>query len=122
MNRLNSSRRDFLKGALAAGGIVATSRLPLHARGNFEQLSLAYAHISAGAEKPFSVLHISDTHLTFANPDEPESVQHYRRVRTELFGERQYEALKDSIRWTKTFSSFDATQTQMVICVTVLNV
>ena len=101
MNRLNSSRRDFLKGALAAGGIVATSRLPLHARGNFEQLSLAYAHINAGAEKPFSVLHISDTHLTFANPDEPESVQHYRRLRTELFGERQYEALKDSIRWAK---------------------
>ena len=101
MNSLNSSRRDFLKGAFAAGGIVATSRLPLHARGNFEQLSLAYAHISAGAEKPFSVLHISDTHLTFANPDEPESVQHYRRLRTELFGERQYEALKDSIRWAK---------------------
>ena len=101
MNSLNSSRRDFLKGAFAAGGIVATSRLPLHARGNFEQLSLAYAHISAGAEKPFSVLHISDTHLTFVNPDEPESVQHYRRVRTELFGERQYEALKDSIRWAK---------------------
>ncbi len=95
------SRRDFLKGALAAGGIVATSRLPLHARGNYEQLSLAYAHIAAGAEKPFSVLHLSDTHLTFANPDEPEGVQKYRRIRTELFGGRQYESLKDSIRWAK---------------------
>lgn len=98
---MNSSRRDFLKGAIAAGGIVATSRLPLHARGNFEQLSVAYAHINAGAEKPFSVLHITDTHLTFANPDEPESVQDYRRVRTDLFGDRQFEALKDSIRWAK---------------------
>ena len=96
-----ASRRDFLKGALAAGGVVATSRLPLHARGNYEQLSLAYAHIAAGAAKPFSVLHISDTHLTFANPDEPESVQRYRRLRTELFGCRQFEALKDSIRWAK---------------------
>ena len=95
------SRRGFLKGALAAGGIVATSRLPLHARGNYEQLSLAYAHIDAGATKPFSVLHISDTHLTFANPDEPESVQKYRRLRTELFGCRQFEALKDSVRWAK---------------------
>ena len=96
-----ASRRDFLRGALAAGGIVATSRLPLHARGNFEQLSLAYAHIEAGAAKPFSVLHISDTHLTFANPDEPESVQKYRRIRTDLFGGRQFEALKDSVRWAK---------------------
>ena len=32
------ARRDFLKGAIAAGGIVATLRLPLHACGNFEQL------------------------------------------------------------------------------------
>ncbi len=96
-----ASRREFLKGALAVGGIVATSRLPLHARGNYEQLSLAYAHIEAGAAKPFSVLHISDTHLTFANPDEPEEVQDYRRIRTELFGCRQFEALKDSIRWAK---------------------
>ena len=96
-----TSRREFLKGALSMGGIVATSRLPLHARGDFEQLSVAYAHIDAGAEKPFSVLHITDTHLTFANPDEPESVQEYRRIRTDLFGGRQFEALKDSIRWAK---------------------
>ena len=95
------SRRDFLKGALAVGGIVATSRLPLQARGNFEQLSVAYAHINAGASQPFSVLHISDTHLTFANPDEPESVHKYRRIRTDLFGGRQFEALKDSVRWAK---------------------
>ena len=64
------SRRKFLKGAFAAGGIIATSRIPLHARGDHEQLSLAYSHIKAGATKPFSILHISDTHLTFADPDE----------------------------------------------------
>ena len=64
------SRRSFLKGAFAAGGIIATSRLPLHARGDHERLSLAYSHIKAGATKPFSILHISDTHLTFADPDE----------------------------------------------------
>ena len=101
MDTADFSRRDFLKGALSMGGIVAAARLPLHARGNYEQLSLAYAHIDAGAEKPFSVLHISDTHLTFANPDEDEKVQDYRRRRTELFGCRQYESLKDSIRWAK---------------------
>ena len=97
------SRRGFLRNALAAGGcgIVATTSLPLHARGNYEQLTLAYCHIKAGATSPFSILHISDTHLTFANPDEDEEIQKYRRRRTELFGGRQFEALKDSIRWAK---------------------
>ena len=97
------SRRGFLKNAFAAGGcgIVASSGLPLHARGNYEQLSLAYCHIKAGATSPFSVLHISDTHLTFANPDEDKDIQKYRRIRTELFGGRQFEALKDSVRWAK---------------------
>ena len=51
MNTTDFSRRDFLKGALSMGGIVATARLPLHARGNYEQLSLAYAHIEAGATR-----------------------------------------------------------------------
>ena len=99
--QLSCSRRGFLKGALACGGFVATSRLPLHARGNYEQLSLAYAHIAAGATQPFSVLHISDTHLTFANPDEQDGVQKFARQRTELFGGRQFESLKDSVRWAK---------------------
>ena len=61
------SRRSFIKGAFA-GGVIASSALPLHARGDHEQLSLSYAHIRAGAFKPFSLLHISDTHLTFADP------------------------------------------------------
>ena len=95
------SRRGFLRSGFAAGGILAASRLPLHARGNHEQLSLAYSRINAGATKPFSVLHISDTHLTFADPHEEKTIQEYKTRRTELFGGRQYEALKDSIRWAK---------------------
>ena len=98
---MSCSRRGFLKGALACGGVMATSRLPLLARGNYEQLSLAYAHIAAGATQPFSVLHISDTHLTFANPDEQDGVREFARQRTELFGGRQFESLKDSVRWAK---------------------
>ena len=95
------SRRRFLRDGFALGGIFAASRLPLHARGDHEQLSLAYSRINAGATKPFSVLHISDTHLTFADPHEEDAIQKYKIKRTELFGGRQYEALKDSIRWAK---------------------
>jgi hypothetical protein len=111
MNNMQVNRRDFI--GMAAGGVgavVATSSLPalgkddpslFPKRGVVERMAIAYQHIHLGLPQPFSVLHISDTHLTFANPDEPESVQKYRRIRTDLFGGRQFEALKDSIRWAK---------------------
>ncbi len=71
-------RRDFFKGACVAGFMVATSRLPAVAGGKFEvgkrgahsRLATSYAVVDIGLEKPFSVLHISDTHLADAYPDE----------------------------------------------------
>ena len=75
---MNISRRHFLTGV---GGLVAVSQLPSLAddpavfpqRGRYERLNLAYQHVSAGATAPFSILHISDTHLTEAYPDEPDA-------------------------------------------------
>lgn len=75
---MNIERRKFLTGAC---GLVATSSLPAVAesristdpfpgRGSHERLTIAYAHVEAGATKPFSVFHISDTHLTAAYPHE----------------------------------------------------
>ena len=105
----NTSRRDFLRGGLALGGIVAVSRLPAFAddpavfpgRGRFERLVLAYQHIDVGAVKPFSILHISDTHLTEAYPDEGEMKQQLKAKRTQCFGGRQEEALRDSLEWAR---------------------
>ena len=108
---MDISRRNFLLGGgMAVGGIVATSALPAIAeddpslfpgRGRFERLTVQYYAIKAGATKPFTVLHISDTHLTAAYPDEGEWERKiaYRRIRT--FGGRQEEALRDSIAWAK---------------------
>lgn len=108
---MDVTRRNFLLGGgMAVGGLVATSALPAMAdddpslfpgRGRFERLSLTYHAIAAGATKPFTVLHISDTHLTAAYPDEGEFERKtaYRRIRT--FGGRQEEALRDSIAWAK---------------------
>ena len=87
------SRRSFLAGIASVGGLVATSRLPSFGgdqpelfpdRGRFERLSLTYHAIKAGATKPFTVLHISDTHLTAAYPDEGEFERKtaYRRRRS----------------------------------------
>ena len=107
---MDVTRRGFLTGGVAFGGLFATSALPAIAdddpslfpgRGRFERLSLTYHAIKAGATKPFTVLHISDTHLTAAYPDEGEFERKtaYRRIRT--FGGRQEEALRDSIAWAK---------------------
>lgn len=106
---LSLPRRDFLRSVLATGALVATSRLPVFAdnpslfpkRGKFERLVLAYAHIDAGAAKPFSVLHISDTHFTDAYPREDEKKQKLKAARTQTFGGRQEEALRDSLAWAK---------------------
>jgi len=108
------NRRDFLrKTALWTGGLVATSALPAVAeekkaelatffgRGRFERLTMNYVTIEAGATKPFSVLHISDTHLTAAYDHEPEAKKAIAAKRTKTFGGLQEEALRDSLSWAR---------------------
>lgn len=104
---MDTTRREFLT---AAGGIMACAALPSFAqddpsifpsRGKFERLTLNYVHINAGATKPFSVLHISDTHLTATNPNEPEVKQKLHTLRSQTFGGRQEEALRDTLAWAK---------------------
>lgn len=108
-------RRSFLKGsAFCAGGLVATSALPARAeekapdvkiflgRGGFEQLTMNYVTIEIGATKPFSVLHISDTHLTAAYPHEGADKLRIAEQRTRTFGGFQERALCDSLKWAKT--------------------
>ena len=104
------NRRDFLKSAFAGGALIATAKLPSFAeddpsifpqRGKYERLSLGYATVRAGAAKPFSILHISDTHLTEAYDDEGEKKLTLRTERRKTFGGRQEEALRDSLAWAK---------------------
>ena len=106
---MDMTRRGFLAGGAALGGLMASSALPVLAddpslfpgRGRFERLSLNYHEIKAGASKPFTVLHISDTHLTAAYPDEGEWERKIAERRIRTFGGRQEEALRDSIAWAK---------------------
>ena len=106
------TRRGFLRAGLAAGGMVAASRLPavdaaegpqwpFCGRSERCRLSLAYGRVAAGAERPFSILHISDTHLTAAYPHDDEKSQRLKAIRTKEFGGMQEEALRDSIAWAK---------------------
>ena len=102
-------RRDFFKGACAVGFMVAAAELPAVAgrkfktgwRGPHSRLATSYAVVEIGLEKPFSVLHISDTHLADAYPDEhPDKVAAAAR-RSHDFGERQEEALAESLEWAR---------------------
>ena len=103
-------RRSFFRSMGCVGALVSTSQLPVFAqddatvfpqRGGYERLALGYAVIEIGLETPFSVLHISDTHLTAAYPEEDEKKQELHRARTTTFGGRQEEALRDSLAWAK---------------------
>ena len=92
-------RRTFIKRMAGAGALIATSQLPALAednpavfpnRGGFERLSLSYATVEIGLEKPFSVLHISDTHLTAAYDHENEKKQKLHSNRTTLAWAKQH--------------------------------
>lgn len=109
--RMNTTRRDFLKCGAAFASAAALPALAdnpalFPGRGRFERLSLASQHIHAGAEKPFSLLHISDTHLTAAYPSEGEWTRNQAFLRSRTFGGRQEEALKDSLAWAKQHVDF----------------
>lgn len=103
-------RRSFLKRMAGMGALVAISQLPALAeddptlfpkRGRFERLALNYGTVNIGLEKPFSILHISDTHLTAVYPHEDEKKQQLHKIRTTTFGGRQEEALRDSLDWAR---------------------
>ena len=104
---MNLNRRNFIGGV---GAVVASSALPAFGkddpslfpnRGVVERLAVAYQHIHIGLPQPFSVLHISDTHLTAVYDDEPEYLVKFAKYRAKVFGGRQEEALRDSLAWAK---------------------
>lgn len=109
------NRRTFLQRMAGVGALIATSQLPSFAqddptvfpkRGQFERMSMSYAIVHLGLERPFSVLHISDSHLTAAYSTENEKKQELHKKRTITFGGRQEEALRDALAWAKQHVEF----------------
>lgn len=108
-------RRHFLKAMAGTGALIATSRLPswgkdrpevFPERGTWERLSLSYAVVNIGLERPFSVLHLTDSHLAAAYPEENEKKQRLHIRRTQTFGGHQEEALRDALDWAKEHVEF----------------
>lgn len=103
-------RRSFLKSLAGTGALIATSQLTswgkdrpevFSERGTWERLSLSYAVVNIGLERPFSVLHLTDSHLAAAYPEENEKKQRLHIRRTQTFGGHQEEALRDALEWAK---------------------
>jgi len=104
------SRRSFMKRMAGVGALIATSQLPAFAednptvfpkRGFRERLSLSYAIVDIGLAEPFSVLHLSDSHLTAAYDHEGETKLKIKAKRTQTFGGMQEQALQDQLAWAK---------------------
>ena len=102
-------RRQVLTGGVALGGMMAARLLPavtpprvdVRERGWFQRLQLTYRTVEIGLKNPFSVLHVSDTHLTAAYPDETQWLE-FAEERTRVFGGLQEHSLAEALAWAKT--------------------
>ena len=95
------TRGEFIWSSLA---MVA---MPAQAGGAMgEKLKVNGVVIEAGAKKPFSVLHVSDTHLTAVHPHEDKWKQEMSRADTPIFGAKQEEALSEAAAYAKKHCDF----------------
>ena len=96
-----TSRRELLRSAAGLG--LAASVVPLCGRaspsGSVRPLALDYARVDIGLEHPFSILHISDTHLTAVYPHETARRRKTAAERSAVFGGQQEAAIRASLDW-----------------------
>ena len=71
-----------------------------------EKLKVKEISIRVGATKPFSVLHVSDTHLTVVYPHEDKWKHEMSRADTPIFGAQQEAALAEAIAYAKAHCQF----------------
>ena len=99
------TREQFMWSVLALSAVpVQAAGVPSSVKG--DKLKPKEIVIEAGAAKPFSVLHVSDTHLTAVYPHEDKWKQEMSRADTPVFGAKQEEALAESIAFAKTHCDF----------------
>ena len=106
------TRKEFLGSVLmASANLPVLAAVPARAVGvpssaTGDKIKPKDISIKAGATKPFSVLHVSDTHLTAVYPHEDKWKQHMSQADTPIFGAKQEEALAESIAYAKRHCDF----------------
>ena len=103
---MNLSRRSFFSGAalLAVADLPAANFLGKAGEerpSRHSAISPAFAVVRLGLKKPFSVLHISDTHLTDTFEDEHPDKRSNTLKRGKAFGSQQEESLFYSLEYAK---------------------
>ena len=110
MNKV--TRKEFLGSVLmASANLPALAAMPARAVGvpssaTGDKIKAKEITIEAGAAKPFSVLHVSDTHLTAVYPNEDKWKQEMACADTPVFGAKQEEALAEAIAYAKRHCDF----------------
>ena len=101
MQGVYMTRGEFIWSSLALAVV------PAQAGGaTGEKLKVNGVVIEAGAKKPFSVLHVSDTHLTAVYPHEDKWKQEMSRADTPIFGAKQEEALAEAVAYARRHCDF----------------
>ena len=86
---------------------LAMAAMPVQAGGaTGDKLKAKAVSIAAGATKPFSVLHVSDTHLTAVYPHEDKWKQEMSCADTPIFGAKQEESLSEAVAYAKKHCDF----------------
>lgn len=94
------NRREFLKAGLIGGGLVAASAVSAEESPiRLSRMSVNYIPLPIGAEKPFTVLHISDTHLKRLAPSDPVSLRAFLDRR--FVGQENEAAFATSLEWAR---------------------
>ena len=101
MDRRSMDRREFLKAGLAGGGYLAAHSLIASeaAPVDLKRMSVNYIPLPIGAERPFTVFHISDTHLKALAPSDSESLRKFLASR--FVGHANESALATSLEWAR---------------------
>lgn len=100
------NRRDFLKFMAGAGLFASSSTLDLTAYPRaiadeaIDSLKVVKHTIKIGATQPFTAIHISDTHLTFAGDCETDHKRQVAHDRARYFGETEIQ-LRAAVDYAK---------------------
>lgn len=93
------NRRKFMQMSAGLGLASVFSQLPEVSEVSFAEetdkkdgteLKITQIHVSAGASQPFRALHVSDTHLCFADERENERKRTLAPTESDIFGREKH--------------------------------
>ena len=102
MKRLSDcERREFLERMLAAGMLAAMPPIGGCLTRPASTLKFVNHSVVIGVERPFSVLHVTDSHLTLVDKADDECAMNQAPWRAKTFGFKQVEILEEMVAYAQ---------------------